>query len=49
MSVRMTVTMTQEPMFRGDKWGITEEYLDDDGVHCRVMATDSWIQPRFRK
>lgn len=24
-----------------------EEYLDDDGVHRRAMATDAWILLRF--
>ena len=25
--------MMREPMFRAEKWGIKEEYPDDDGVH----------------
>lgn len=33
--------MMREAMFRAEQWGIKEEHLDDDGVHCRAMAADS--------
>lgn len=47
MPISTTISMMRGPVFRSEQWAIGEEYLDDDGVHLRVMAADSWILPRF--
>lgn len=47
MPVGVTAAMMRDPVFRSEQWGVEEKYLDDDGVHLRAVAADSWIPSTF--